>query len=143
MNPPSAHPGPLPAPPWVGFRGRLLAQADQLSAAGDAAGAAVLRAMVEAWWREQEGWNAVARDVLRANHEINNALVGVSGNAQLLLLGPAGQQTAFRERLQIVLRESERIERAVHRMQTLRSVFDPARDAGEGRAHGFDTANAA
>ena len=103
----------------------------------------MLRALVEAWWREQEGWNAEAREVLRANHEINNALVGVSGNAQLLLLSPAGQQAGLRERLQVVLRESERIERAVHRLQALKSVFDPVRDARGGRGHGLDAANAA
>ena len=135
----------LPAPPWMGLRHRLLEQASERAACGDAAGAAVLRALVESWWREQEHWNAIARDMLRAHHEINNALVGVSGNVQLLLLGPSADPQRLRDRLQIVLRESERIERAVQSMQPFKAALETAPDPGRrgGPAHGLDAANAA
>jgi len=112
-------------------------RAAELATAGDAAGAAVLRMLIEAWWREQEEWDAAACDVLRANHEINNALVGVSGNAQLMLLSPLGQQPKIRERLQVVLRESDRIERAAQRLQTLKVALS------NGVSNGFDASNAA
>jgi signal transduction histidine kinase len=149
MHPTSPEPSVLATPPWVALRDRLLDHAARLSASGDAAGAAVLHAMVEGWWREQAAWSATAREVLRATHEINNALVGVSGSAQLLLLGPLGQQNGVRERLQVVMRESERVERAVQRLQLLRSAFDAAPVDGaspaapRGNRDGHDAANAA
>src|SRR5262245_8588860 len=113
MNPSTPEPTVLAAPPWMALRARLLEHVARLSASGDATGAAVLHALVEGWWRDQTAWSATAREVLRATHEINNALVGVSGSAQLLLLGPLGQQNGVRERLQVVMREAERVERAV------------------------------
>lgn len=127
----------FPAPPWRLLKGRLADRATELATAGDVAGAAVLRTLLEGWWREQELWDAAARELLRANHEINNALVGVSGNAQLMLMSPAGQQPKIRERLQVVLRESERIERAAQRLQTLKVALS------RGVSDGMDAANAA
>jgi nitrogen-specific signal transduction histidine kinase len=97
----------------------------------------VLRTLIESWWREQLQWDAAVRELLRANHEINNALVGVSGNAQLLMLGPVGQQPKIRERLQTVLRESERIERAAQRLQALKTSL------AQGEPDGLDTSHAA
>jgi len=126
MNPSTPEPPVLSAPPWVVLRARLLEHVARLTASGDTTGAAVLHALVEGWWRDQTKWSATAREVLRATHEINNALVGVSGSAQLLLLGPPGQQNGVRERLQVVMREAERVERAVQRLQLLRSAFDAA-----------------
>ena len=127
----------FPPPPWRALRERLANRALELATAGDAAGAAVLRALVESWWREQELWDAAARELLRANHEINNALVGVSGTAQLMLLSPLGQQPKIRERLQVVLRESERIERAAQRLQSLKVALS------NGASDGLDATNAA
>jgi len=56
-------------------------------------------------------------------HDINNALVGVRGNAQLLLMGPAGAVPGARDRLEVVLRESDRIREAAHRLNALKSVL--------------------
>jgi signal transduction histidine kinase len=117
------------------LRERLSARADELAGAGDVTGAAVLRALLEGWWREQRTWDAAARDVLRANHEINNALVGVSGNAQLMLLSPAGQVPKVRERLEMVLRESERIGRAAQRLQGLKAALAPGEPDGIDATH--------
>jgi signal transduction histidine kinase len=127
-------------PPWSELRSRLLDRAAELADAGDASGAAVLRALVETWWRDQTGWNNAVHDLLRVNHEINNALVGVSGNTQLLLTGEAGRQPKLRERLLVVLRESERIERAVNRLQVLKAFFDPPLNP---LSHELDAENAA
>ena len=130
-------PTEFPTPPWRMLKNRLCDHAADLAGTGDVAGAAVLRAMIESWWREQQQWDAAARELLRANHEINNALVGVSGNAQLLMLGPVGQQPKIRERLQTVLRESERIERAAQRLQALKTSL------AQGEPDGLDTSHAA
>jgi len=114
---------PVPPPPWNELRERLLGRADEITAA-DPAGAAVLRALVESWWEDQQEWNAALLRELRLHHDINNALVGISGNAQLLLLSPVAQQPALRERLEVVLRESTRIEYAARRLRSLKSAFD-------------------
>ena len=60
---------------------------------------------------------------LGVHHDINNALVGVRGNAQLLLMGPAGQTPGARDRLEVVLRESDRIREAAHRLNALKSAL--------------------
>ncbi|MCC6350651.1 MAG: hypothetical protein IT347_13785 [Candidatus Eisenbacteria bacterium] len=110
-------------PPWEALKHRLEAEADALAAAGDAAGAATLRAHVACWWGEQQAWNAQVLSVLAVHHEINNALVGVRGNAQLLLMNPAAHEPGFRERLEVVLRESSRIQEAAGRIAELKTGF--------------------
>jgi len=121
---------PVPPPPWNELRERLLGWADEITAA-DPAGAAVLRALVESWWEDQQEWNAALLQELRLHHDINNALVGISGNAQLLLLSPVAQQPSLRERLEVVLRESTRIEYAARRLRALKSAFDHDGSGGQ------------
>jgi signal transduction histidine kinase len=108
-------------PPWEALKHRLEAEADALASAGDAAGAATIRALVAGWWTEQQAWNTRMLERLAVHHEINNALVGVRGNAQLLLMNPAAQQPGFRERLEVVLRESSRIQEAAGRIAELKT----------------------
>ena len=110
-------------PPWEALKARLESEADALASAGDAAGAEALRAVVGGWWAEQQVWNTQLLSVLAVHHEINNALVGVRGNAQLLLMNPAAQQPGFRERLEVVLRESSRIQEAAGRIAELKAGF--------------------
>lgn len=128
---------PLPPPPWVTLRDRLLERADLLARNGDADAAQALRTIVDSWWAEQQSWNAIAAGLLGVHHDINNALVGVSGSAQLLQLGPVGREPGVRERLDTVIRESQRIRDAVQTLPSLRAVFRvPARDGsgpGAGR----------
>jgi signal transduction histidine kinase len=107
--------------PWAGLRDSLLAHADEHERTGDQVGAARLRALVGGWWDEQSAWTGQVAETLRVHHEVNNALVGVSGNAQLLLLGPLGTQPAVRERLETVLREARRIEQLMGRLRSLRA----------------------
>src|SRR5262249_49726466 len=113
-------PGP---PPWLGLRERLLARAAACGQAGHPAEADGLRALVAEWWREQEPWNERMEAMLELHHEINNALVGVRGNVQLMLMNPAGQVPGLREKLEVVLRESGRIQEATARLRDLKSVL--------------------
>jgi nitrogen-specific signal transduction histidine kinase len=113
---------PPAPPPYEALRARLLALADALAAKSPEA-AAELRAAVEHWWTDQLDWNARIAATLAVHHEINNALVGVRGNAQLVMIGPAGQQPGVRERLEVVIRESERIQQAAARLRGLKSAF--------------------
>jgi signal transduction histidine kinase len=107
----------------VRLRDRLAEEATAIEHSGDAKSAGALRALVEAWWFEQESWNARVRDVLGVHHEINNALVGVRGNMQLVLMDPSGPGPDARERLEVVLRESARIQEASLRLRELKGVL--------------------
>ena len=113
----------LGAPPYERLRARLEAEAEVLEKEGDPGSAAALRALVVSWWAEQEAWNTRVQDLLGVHHEINNALVGVRGNTQLMLMNPAGQAPGVRERLEVVLRESGRIQEATARLRDLKGVF--------------------
>ena len=57
---------------------------------------------------------------LAVNHDINNALVGVYGNAQLLGMGPAAATPGVKERLEVILREAQRIKEATQRLSKLK-----------------------
>lgn len=114
--------GTLPPPPYEALRERLIATCDALRAS-DAPAADALAAAVESWWRAQLEWNGQLGVLLSVHHDINNALVGVRGNAQLLLMHPAGQQSGVRERLEVVLRESGRIKDAANRLHEVKSVM--------------------
>lgn len=136
MAPVGTPPAALPPAPWPALRESLLALADERAEAGDAVAAARLRALVEGWWNAQCAWTAQAVATLRVHHEVNNALVGVSGNAQLLMLGPTGRDTAVRDRAGAILREARRIEEAVGRLRALRTAIDPEPAAGiQGARH--------
>lgn len=113
--------GPLAPPPGEALRDVLLSQVGELEAAGHRDAAGSLRAAVETWWAAQAAWNGRLAEMLSLHHEINNALVGVRGNAQLLLMGPSGQQAGVKERLEVVLRESKRIEDAAAKLRDLKT----------------------
>ena len=113
----------LPGAPHAALRARVLDVARRLEAAGQAEAAGELCAALESWWQEQLGWTGGLARQLGVYHDINNALVGVRGNAQLLLMGPAGEVPGARDRLEVVLRESDRIREAAHRLNALKSVL--------------------
>jgi signal transduction histidine kinase len=119
----SAQPGSLPPPPFQGLRAQLLQHVEALEGAGEASAARDLRAILDAWWADQQKWNGELADLLSVHHDINNALVGVRGNAQLLMMGPVSQQPGVKERLEVVLRESGRIRDAAVRLAELKSAF--------------------
>lgn len=118
MNPLEQTPA---ATPWDVMRVRLEAEIGALDDRGDAVGASSLRSALDLWWTQQMAWNARATELLGVHHEINNALVGVRGNAQLLLMNPAVQSIGIRERLEVVLRESGRIQEAAGRLRELKA----------------------
>jgi len=113
----------LSPPPFARLRERLLEESAALERAGNAASAAALSGLVDGWWAEQEAWVARVRDVLGVHHEINNALVGVRGNLQLVLKDPTAVGPHARERLEVVLRESGRIQEASARLRALKIVL--------------------
>jgi nitrogen-specific signal transduction histidine kinase len=85
--------------------------------------------MIRTWWTEQQAWNDAFSNRLRLYHEINNALVGVRGNAQLLLLGPLGSEPEVRQRLEVMIRESTRIKEAASRLRELREEWPGSENA--------------
>jgi nitrogen-specific signal transduction histidine kinase len=105
------------------LRRDLLALADRLAEAGRAEEALHLSERVESWWSEHQRWGEELRQPLAVHHDINNALVGVSGNVQLLLMGAPGQQPGVRERLQVILREAGRIKEAAARLRDARGIL--------------------
>lgn len=113
-------------PPYAVLHERLLELAQSIEAGGHPSEAEALRTTVASWWREQQDWDVRLAHSLGLHHEINNALVGVRGNTQLLLMGPAGQQPGTRERLEVVIRESIRIQEAAGRLRELRLVVGGA-----------------
>jgi signal transduction histidine kinase len=127
MNPPipSITTRVPPSPPWEALRASLLARADALEEAGLGRDAKKLRETVDDWWAQQTEWNNRLLQILRVHHEINNALVGVSGNVQLLLMGP-GREPGIRERLEVVLRETGRIGEAANQLRQLRAILGAA-----------------
>ena len=116
----------LPTPPWSGFHAELVGLARDLAHAGDETGAARLSAVTERWWVAQCAWAEAVHDRMRMHHDINNALVGVSGSAQLLLLGPAGADRKAKERLEVIVREAGRITQAVRALGELRAQLRAA-----------------
>jgi len=78
---------------------------------------------VEGWWEEQRRWEERLGQLLGVHHEINNALVGVRGNTQLLMLSEAAGTPAVRERLEVVIRESGRIRDAAVQLQELKAAL--------------------
>ena len=116
----------LPSTPSAALMPRLLAIAEQLESSGQTESARALRTAVESWWPEEAAWLERVGRAVSIHHEINNALVGIRGNAQLLLMGPAAQQPKVRERLEVLLRESTRIKDAAATLRELRLGFtDP------------------
>lgn len=133
-------PGAPDAPnPDARLRDALLAHAARLEADAGApreawSGAArALRADVARWWEERDAWNARLAGCLRVHHDINNALVGVRGNAQLLLMSPAAAVPGVKDRLEVVIRESRRIQEAAGQLRELKAALEgtdgPARAA--------------
>lgn len=123
---------PLGPPPYARLRDRLTRVVDGLREHGEAELAAALDQEMEAWSAEQREWDARLVELLRLHHDINNALVGVSGNAQLLMRDPVAQKPGVRERLEVVVREAQRIQGAAGRLRELKVLLQGG--SGESRA---------
>jgi hypothetical protein len=121
----SAHPSALPpgepAPPPGDPQ--LLDLAARLRARGDAASCAWADELDAAAGRLADERDALVRrtfESLSVNHDVNNALVGIFGNAQLLGMGPAGQVPGVADRLAVIIREANRIKQAALRIAELK-----------------------
>ena len=123
MNSPLPIEPALPPAPGVALQARLTGLIEALVVAGQRGHAEELRAALDAWQEDQKRWEARLGQLLGVHHEINNALVGVRGNAQLLLMDPAVQSPGVRERLDTVLRESGRIRDAAVRLRELKATI--------------------
>jgi nitrogen-specific signal transduction histidine kinase len=115
------NPEAVPASSREALRRRITEVAARLEAgAGDGA-ARELRAALEEWTAGERAWAEELSRRLGVHHGINNALVGVRGNVQLLLLNPAAQAPGVKDRLEVVLRESDRIKEAALRLRELKT----------------------
>ena len=129
MSPESAA-AALPDPPHAALREAVHAAVAELEAAGHAGLASRLDEAVERWWQGQQDWTGAVARQLTVHHDINNALVGVRGNAQLLMMGPAALTPGVRERLEVVLRESDRIREAAQRINALKAALTAVAGGG-------------
>jgi len=101
---------------------------------GDAGAAELAERVEQAGLRLSGETDSLKRRLLSSlsvNHDINNALVGVVGNAQLLGLGPAAALPGVKERLEVIARESNRIKQATLKLSELKQAL-----LVEGRSRG-------
>jgi len=113
----------LKAPAYASLHARMTEALASLEAGDGGEDVARLRAAVEEWWQAQQAWNDQLLELFGVHHEINNALVGIRGNAQLIQRGAAGAQPGIRERLEVVIRESQRVEEAVGRLRDAKAAL--------------------
>lgn len=109
--------------------------ADLLAQSGDETAARRARAIADRVGDWEMELRSSVSDALSIHHEVNNALTGVFGNAQLLLMGPAGQDPGVRKRLESLIHEAERIRDVAARLRDLRrqlSQSNTAPHAGRG-----------
>lgn len=129
---PNSAPDELPRP---GMDAELEAIAALLrTRAGDSGAAELADRVEQAGQRLSDETDALKRlflSSLSVNHDINNALVGVVGNAQLLGLGPAAALPGVKERLDVIARESNRIKQATLKLSELKQAL-----LVEGRSRG-------
>ena len=119
-------PGPassFKAPAYASLHARMTEALASLESGDGGEEVLRLRAAVDEWWQAQQAWNDQLLELFGVHHEINNALVGVRGNAQLIQRGAAGAQPGIRERLEVVIRESQRIEEAVGRLRDAKAAL--------------------
>jgi nitrogen-specific signal transduction histidine kinase len=108
---------------------RMMAALAALEARGGGEEVRELRDAIEAWWRAQQSWNEHLSELFGIHHEINNALVGIRGNAQLIQRSAGAKPPGVHERLEVVIRESQRIQEAVGRLRDAKIALggpDPA-----------------
>ena len=99
----------------------LLELVARLRDRGDAESADALQARAEELAGEGDALKRRVFESLSVNHDVNNALVGIFGNAQLLGLGPAAKLPGVADRLAVILREAERIKQAALRISELKN----------------------
>jgi signal transduction histidine kinase len=117
------------APAYAALHARMLASLAAIEGERGGEPARELRAAIEEWWRAQQEWNEHLSWLFGLHHEINNALVGIRGNAQLIQRSASAHPPGVLERLEVVIRESQRIQEAVGRLRDAKTALggpDPA-----------------
>ena len=126
---PAREPAPrVKAPDYGALHARIVAALEAIEA-GKMVEARELRTAIEEWWRAQQSWNEYLSELFGIHHEINNALVGIRGNAQLIQRSASAEQPGIKERLEVVIRESQRIQEAAGRLRDAKIALggtDPA-----------------
>lgn len=117
-----AAPGPG-APPYATLHARILKALAAVEAENGGEHARELRKAIEEWWRAQQEWNEHLSWLFGLHHEINNALVGIRGNAQLIQRSASAHPPGVLERLEVVIRESQRIQEAVGRLRDAKAAL--------------------
>jgi nitrogen-specific signal transduction histidine kinase len=86
-----------------------------------AAASDAYRRLAEAQERllESERERSVTETVGALNHEVNNPLAAIAGNAQLLLRHPEILEPGVRDKIETILESARRIQRVTARMSTL------------------------
>lgn len=75
---------------------------------------------------------AIGEVVASANHEINNPLMIISGNAQFLEMSMDGYPDELRERVRAIIEETERISRVTRKLREIRNpIVEDYTSSGE------------
>jgi signal transduction histidine kinase len=119
-----------PVPPRPSARAAELAHWLRERGDGEAAERATALAVVVADWERTVLQSA--GDALAVHHDIRNALTGVLGNAQLVLMGAGGDAPGVRRRLESLVHEAERIREITDRLSKARTGF-LSNEEGDGR----------
>jgi signal transduction histidine kinase len=109
--------------------------AASLEARGDHEGAERVRALADHLVEWEAQVTREAGDALAVHHDIRNALTGVLGNAQLVLMGPGAEVPGVRRRLESLVHEAERIKDITDRLHQARAELIAPRN-GKGEAGG-------
>ena len=129
MRPLPEHGNGGKAPAYDALHARMIGALADIEAEVGSEKAERLRKAIQEWWSAQQAWNEHLSQLFGVHHEINNALVGIRGNAQLMQRSAAAEHPGVRERLEVVIRESQRIQEAMGRIRDAKIALggpDPA-----------------
>jgi signal transduction histidine kinase len=108
--------------------------AERLRARGEPEMAEELERVIRQFIEETLACQRRIGESLSVTHDMNNALVGVYGNAQLLGLGPASAIPGVKERLEVIVHEAARIRDAILCLTELKAELTRGEPSDEGRA---------
>ena len=109
--------------------------ADWLANGGQPEAAERVRALADRLVEWEAQVTRQASEALAVHHDIRNALTGVLGNAQLVLMGPGADVPGVRRRLESLVHEAERIKNITDRLHQARAEL-LASGNGRGEAGG-------
>lgn len=105
-----------------------------LESGGQPEAAGRVRALAEHLIEWEAEVTRQATEALAVHHDIRNALTGVLGNAQLVLMGPGAEVPGVRRRLESLVHEAERIKDITDRLHQARAGLLASRGEAGGQA---------